>query len=134
MANEGCHFCSAEHGCRQQARQYREEAQEEPHTNIPLVGVKASATITDVACEVTLVQRYRNDEEVPLEVGYTFPLDSRAAVCRFEVELDGKRVVGSVLPHAQARDAYDDAIAEGSGAYLLEQSESSSLIRVVPLV
>ncbi|ELR24909.1 von Willebrand factor type A domain containing protein [Acanthamoeba castellanii str. Neff] len=106
---------------RAQALQYREE--EEPHTNIPLVGVKASATITDVACEVTLVQRYRNDEEVPLEVGYTFPLDSRAAVCRFEVELDGKRVVGSVLPHAQARDAYGDAIAEGSGAYLLEQKK-----------
>jgi hypothetical protein len=102
----------------------RPRVEEGEHIKIALVGVKAIATVTDVTCEVTLVQRYRNDEEVPLEVGYIFPLDSSAAVCRFEVELDGKRVVGKVMPNAEARDAYDDAIAEGSGAYLLEQSKS----------
>lgn len=92
------------------------------HTAIPLIAVRATATVTDVVCEVNLTQRYRNDEEHPIEAVYTFPLDARAAVCRFEAEVDGHRWVGRVMPDDEARDTYDDAIASGGGAYLLEQS------------
>lgn len=102
--------------------QRERENQPATHGRIPLTGVRAEATVTDVACEVRLTQRYRNDEDQPLEVAYTFPVDSRAAVCGFEAEIDGRKLIGKVMSVTEARETYDDAIASGGGAYLLEQS------------
>ena len=57
---------------------------------VPLVGVVARAEIRDYACRLVLSQRFRNDEDVPIEAVYMFPLDEGAAVCGFEVEIDGR--------------------------------------------
>jgi len=57
-------------------------------------------------------------EEDPIEAVYEFPLDSNAAVCSFIAEIDGKKVVGEVKEKEEAREVYDDAIAEGHGTSL----------------
>jgi hypothetical protein len=53
-----------------------------------------------------------------------FPLDNRAAVCAFEVEIDGKVTKGEVQEKEQARATYDAAVASGQGAQLLEQKRA----------
>lgn len=88
---------------------------------VPLVGVVARAEIRDHACRVELAQRFRNDEGQPIEAVYKFPLDEGAAVCGFEVETDGCHVVGLVEERDKAFAAYDDAVAAGNGAYLLDE-------------
>lgn len=91
---------------------------------VPLVGVSAEARIRDYACRLVLSQRFRNDETQPIEAVYKFPLDEGAAVCGFEVEIDGRLVVGRVEEREKAFAAYDDALAGGHGAYLLDEERA----------
>jgi uncharacterized protein YegL len=90
---------------------------------VPLTGATATVTIVDFVAQVVIKQRYENKEEDPIEAVYEFPLDSNAAVCSFIAEIDGKKVVGKVKEKEEAREIYDDAIAEGHGAYLLEEKK-----------
>jgi len=88
---------------------------------VPLVGVVARAEIRDYACRLVLSQRFRNDEDRPIEAVYKFPLDEGSAVCAFEVEIDGRRIVGRVEEREKAFETYDEALAAGHGAYLLDE-------------
>ena len=56
-----------------------------------------------------------------------FPLDEQAAVCEFEAEIQGKRVVGVAKEKNQAKVEYDQAVSKGDGAYLLEQGKGGYL-------
>ena len=47
-------------------------------------------------------------------------MDDSAAVCSFEAVIDGKAIAGVVKENEEAKEIYDDAIASGKGAYLLE--------------
>jgi hypothetical protein len=88
---------------------------------IPLQGVRVEAALTDVCTRVTLTQHYRNLESHPVEAVYVFPLDETAAVCGFEAIIDDVHVVGTVTERNEAFTTYDDALAAGHGAYLLDQ-------------
>ena len=50
-----------------------------------------------------------------------FPLEEGAAVSGFEAMIDGTHVVGRVQEREKAFATYDDALAAGHGAYLLDQ-------------
>jgi hypothetical protein len=52
---------------------------------------------------VDITQEYVNNEVCPIEASYVFPLDERAAVCGFEAEISGKRIVASVKEKEQAK-------------------------------
>jgi Ca-activated chloride channel family protein len=91
---------------------------------VPLEGVAAKATIRDFAGLVSLSQRYRNRETQPIEAVYKFPLDEGAAVCAFEATIDGRRIVGRVEEREKAFETYDEALADGHGAYLLEEERA----------
>src|SRR5262245_29655267 len=93
---------------------------EEP-APVPLEGVRIEATIRDYCARVTVSQRYKNTETKPLEAVYVFPLDEGAAVCGFEAVIGDAHVVGHVKEREQAFVEYDDALAAGHGAYLLDQ-------------
>ena len=88
---------------------------------VPLEGVSVEATIRGFCSRVTVSQRFRNAEDRPIEAVYVFPLDEGAAVCGFEALIDGARVVGRVKEREEAFAAYDDALAAGHGAYLLDE-------------
>lgn len=88
---------------------------------VPLERVEVAARVLGHAVRVTVTQRFRNMESSPLEVVYVFPLDEGAAVCGFEADVDGKRVVGSVKERDSAFAEYDDALEAGHGAFLLDE-------------
>ncbi len=90
-------------------------------TPVPLCGVSVEAKVDGAASVVTLRQRFRNDETKPIEAVYVFPLPTHAAVCGFVAEVDGRRIVGEVEEREKAFDRYDDAIADGHGAFLVDQ-------------
>ena len=88
---------------------------------IPLVGVDCRAVISGFSSEVTLRQRFRNTEPNPIEAVYVFPLPTEAAVCGFVAERDGVRIEGRIEAREKAFETYDDALADGHGAFLLDQ-------------
>ncbi len=88
---------------------------------LPLEGVRVTAEISGAASRVVMAQRYRNAEAVPVEAVYVFPLPEGAALCGLLIETGGRRINGRVLEREEAFAAYDDALAAGHGAALLDE-------------
>jgi uncharacterized protein YegL len=91
---------------------------------VPLEGTHVEARIIDLIAEVNVLQFYVNTEDAPIEARYIFPLDSNAAVCDFQYEINGKIVQSVVKEKQQAKQDYNNAIARGDGAALLEQEKA----------
>lgn len=91
--------------------------------SIPLQGVRVEASIQDFCSRVILTQRYINTESHPVEAVYVFPLDEAAAVSGFAAIVDGIEIMGEVKQRDEAFETYDDALASGHGAYLLDQEK-----------
>jgi Ca-activated chloride channel homolog len=94
---------------------------------IPLEHVHVDAKVVDLAARVSIRQRYRNVEQVPLEVVYVFPLDEAAAVCGFSAHVDGVHLEGVVREREEAFRTYDDAMEAGHGAFLLDEARADVL-------
>ncbi|KAJ7279005.1 vault protein inter-alpha-trypsin domain-containing protein [Mycena rebaudengoi] len=95
---------------------------ERQRISLPLLNVRAEASIKELAAQVKLTQTYGNDAAFPIEATYLFPIPARAAVCGFVmIKQDGTKVVGCVQEKQDARKTYDAAVAQGKQASLMEQ-------------
>lgn len=88
---------------------------------VPLEGVDVRVAMSGAHARVTIAQRYCNRESTPIEAVYVFPLDEGAAVCGFEALVNGQRYMAVVKPRDEAFATYDDALADGHGAFLLDE-------------
>ncbi|KAJ7657890.1 von Willebrand factor type A domain-containing protein, partial [Mycena polygramma] len=90
--------------------------------SLPLLGVRAEASIKELAAQVKLTQTYGNDATFSIEAMYSFPIPARASVCSFVmIKQDGTRVVGSVQEKQEARETYNAAVSQGQQASLMVQ-------------
>jgi len=90
-------------------------------TRVPLTGVRIRVEGCGAAARVTVAQRYVNTEKKPIEAVYSFPLEESSAVCGFTVETGGRVIVGKIEEKEKAFEKYDNAIADGHGAFLVDQ-------------
>ncbi len=67
-------------------------------------------------------QTYTNDSDEALETVYTFPLAWSATLLNLAVELNGKRLNGTVLEKQQAVKQYEKAIDNGDSPIMVERS------------
>ncbi|WP_437783599.1 VIT domain-containing protein [Sorangium sp. So ce1097] len=88
---------------------------------VPLLGVSLSGEVVGGAARLVVRQRYRNEERRPIEAIYTFPLPSEASIAGFAMECAGRRLEGEVKEREEAFRDYDEAIATGHGAALLDE-------------
>ena len=72
---------------------------------------------------MNVLQFYSNNTETAIEANYILPLDSKAAVCDFQADINGTIIQGKVKEKQQARQEYQAAVQRGDGAYLLEQEQ-----------
>jgi len=91
------------------------------HIPIPLQGVRIEACLAGLGSEVTVTQRYTNLEAVDVEAVYVFPLVEEAAVCGFSARVGERLIRGRIEEREKAFEVYDDAMAAGHGAFLLDQ-------------
>ena len=90
-------------------------------TGMALDGVDVTIAATDRFARTTIVQRFHNHEAVAVEAVYVFPLDPDSAVCGFRARIRERVVVAKVYERDEAFERYDDALAAGHGAFLLDQ-------------
>ncbi|MBX5482632.1 MAG: VWA domain-containing protein, partial [Myxococcaceae bacterium] len=88
---------------------------------VPLLGVEIDGHVYGAHAQVRVRQRYRNAEPKPVEAVYTFPLPTDATLMGFQMTCDGRTLEGVVKEREQAFRDYDEAIASGHGAGLLDQ-------------
>jgi Ca-activated chloride channel homolog len=90
---------------------------------VALSDVSVSAVLRDLLSEVTVSQTYRNDEQVNIEAVYTFPLPLDAVLLDLQVEIGGRILNGVVVEKKSAEEKYEDAVASGDAAVMLEVIE-----------
>ncbi len=90
---------------------------------VALSDVSVSAVLRDLLAEVTVSQTYRNDEQVNIEAVYTFPLPLDAVLLDLQVEIGGRVLKGVVVEKKAAEEKYEDAVAAGNAAVMLEVIE-----------
>ncbi|XP_040586137.1 von Willebrand factor A domain-containing protein 5A-like [Mesocricetus auratus] len=95
---------------------------EEP---VPLKSISITLTIDDFVAGVSATLNYENEEEVPIEAIFVFPMDEDSAVYSFEALVDGKKIVAELQEKTQAHNNYEDALSQGHQAYLLEENDYS---------
>mmetsp|Transcript_293 Transcript_293/g.306 ORF Transcript_293/g.306 Transcript_293/m.306 type:complete len:853 (+) Transcript_293:33-2591(+) len=85
--------------------------------------VKVDANVLDMASSVNVTQTYINQYDTAIETKFSFPLNALAAVCKFTATIDGHDIVGVVQTKEEAEETYDDALAEGRTAALMQEEE-----------
>ncbi|KAJ7145802.1 von Willebrand factor type A domain-containing protein [Mycena epipterygia] len=89
---------------------------------LPLLRVRAAASIKELAAEVKLTHTYANDTKLVLQASYSFPIPAQAVVLSFiMIKQDGTRVIGHVEGTAEAKVIYQSAVIQGQQAALMEQ-------------
>lgn len=83
--------------------------------------------ITDLFAEYCLTHRFRNNTREAVEAVYTFPVPLDAAFLGMEAMIAGEHLIAHVQAKKKAARRYDDALAEGDSAVLLESFEPGLL-------
>ena len=84
--------------------------------HLPLEAMDVRGRIDGLLARVTVRQTFVNAFDEPMEATYIFPLPDRAAVTRFRMEVAGRVIEGVLEERGQAREHYDQAIAQGRRA------------------
>lgn len=92
-----------------------------PGDRVALRGVRLIGRISGMSYQATLEQTFVNLESHAIEAVYTFPLPEGATVCGFEVITADRVLTGTIEETERAIEKYEDAIAEGHGAFMVEQ-------------
>lgn len=92
-----------------------------PGDRVALRGVRLVGRLAGMSYQATLEQTFVNLERHAIEAVYTFPLPEGAAVCGFEVITADRVLTGTIEETERAIEKYEDAIAEGHGALMVEQ-------------
>jgi Ca-activated chloride channel family protein len=79
------------------------------------------ARIVGLDAVVNLRQSFHNPTRHVAEVTYVFPLPARAAVTSFAATLGGRRILGTLRERQVAREIYEEAIAFGHRAGIVEE-------------
>lgn len=88
---------------------------------IDVAGFQVEAKVVDLASRVQMTQTFVNTTNSSVEAVYSFPINAISAVCAFDANIDGNLITGCVKPKNTAFNKYDDSIAEGNTAALLEK-------------
>ncbi len=88
---------------------------------VPLIGVAVRADVAGRGAKVKISQHFKNKEKKPIEAVYKFPLPEHAAVCGFRALIEDRIVEGQIEEKEKAFELYDQALADGHEAQLMDE-------------
>jgi Ca-activated chloride channel family protein len=91
--------------------------------SLPLVGAKLGISAGGGLARAVLEQEFENVSDDVLAVTYKMPLPADGAVSAYAFQIGERTVTGRVDPKATARERFEQALAEGKTAALLEQDK-----------
>ncbi|XP_059123640.1 von Willebrand factor A domain-containing protein 5A-like [Peromyscus eremicus] len=92
---------------------------------VALKSIAVTLSIKDFVAGVSATLNYENEEKVPLEAFFVFPLDEDSAVYSFEALVDGKKIVAELQDKYQAHLKFEEDLPGGFQTYLLEEDKCS---------
>uniref|UniRef100_A0A452RE94 von Willebrand factor A domain-containing protein 5A n=1 Tax=Ursus americanus TaxID=9643 RepID=A0A452RE94_URSAM len=95
------------------------------HSDVPLKSIGVILSIREFVAGVSATLNYENEEKVPLETFFVFPMDDDSAVYSFEAVVDGKKIKAELQEKKKAHSIYESAISNRRQAFLLEEDKYS---------
>ena len=99
--------------------------QENISYGVPLKEIDINVVVNDVFATISMTQTYINDIDSPIEATLTFPSEKDVLVSQMIVTLDDKVIESKIMKKEEAEEKYDDAIASGKSAFLLNELKDS---------
>lgn len=90
--------------------------------NISLKSVSISGEVEGLLFSSTIRQEYKNDTDKALEIIYTFPVGWDTSLLGLEATIGEKRLSGEVVKKSDAEERYEEAVADGDSAIMVQQS------------
>uniref|UniRef100_A0A6B2KX07 VWFA domain-containing protein n=1 Tax=Arcella intermedia TaxID=1963864 RepID=A0A6B2KX07_9EUKA len=98
-------------------------------TNIPLKSIDVRAKLINYVADVEVIQNYTNTSAGAIEAIFKFE-HFNSSLTNFEVTVNGKNLKGICKEKNEALDDYDDALATGKGAFMVENDKKDGVFRV----
>lgn len=89
-------------------------------------GIRVDGRIAGLLLDVSTVQTFNNRGVRHLELVYTFPLPANAVLLSMTVRLGERLLTGSVVEKRAAAARYEDMLADGDSAIMLERTADGS--------
>lgn len=86
-----------------------------------LLSTEVDVRITGVIADVTVTQKYQNNNDTPVEANYVFPGSNQSAVYGMTMIIGERRIDAEIKEKQEAVHIYEKAKSEGKTASLLEQ-------------
>jgi Ca-activated chloride channel family protein len=96
----------------------REEADTSP---LPLEQTRVQGEIIGALASVTVTQQFGNPFKQPIELEYLFPLPAKGAIVDYQITIGNRTIRADLKEIETARRTYQEAVAQGKRASLLEQ-------------
>ncbi len=90
---------------------------------VPLQALDIQGRLEGALAHIGLTQTFRNLEEINVEAVYTFPLPVQAVLLELKVTIADRTLRGRVTSRQRAEVQYEEALADGHTAVMLEQVE-----------
>jgi len=97
---------------------------------IPLRNVHVEGDYVGLLSIMTVTQVFQNPIDQALEVEYTFPLPHDATLLDVTIHIRGKDFKSQVLPKYEGKQQYDEAIASGDTAIMIEQAHEFYMLKL----
>ncbi len=93
-------------------------------TSVPAMrlGTDIVADVSGQTARVTVTQAFRNTSDEWMEATYLYPLPDDGAVDTLSMVVGDRIFTGKIKPKEEAREIYDEALANGQKAGLVEQA------------
>ncbi len=92
------------------------------YAEIGLLSAHVSGRLNGLVAQIKVRQVYKNWSDTNVECVYTFPLAWQSFLLGMDVELNGKKLSGTVKPKKVAEAQYEKAIDSGDLPVMLERS------------
>jgi Ca-activated chloride channel family protein len=97
----------------------------EPVKDIALQHIAIRGKISGLIGHFTIQHTFKHIGKDPLEIIYTFPLNSRAIIEGFIAKLGERFLTSELMKSTEAEKKYEEAVLEGDSAVMLEMHRSN---------
>lgn len=95
---------------------------------IPLKNVSITGDLNGAMFEAQVRQTFQNSRKIPCEVIYSFPLPLNAVLLGVEAQLGEVTLSGSVIEASDATERYENTLAQGDAAIMLERGNDGHYV------
>jgi small GTP-binding protein len=97
---------------------------------MPLKSVAFDAHVVDAMATINTTMTFQNNLSVPSEIKFFFPVSPSSIITKVAIIVDGCRTVGTLQSNQAAQNVYDDAIASGRTATMVERQQERTAINL----